>query len=229
MTCSFTVLSFLQNRQNQKIIALLSSGDTYDSDIASGLLSEVQKKVTNIPDWSAFYRRATRVSTTDRDIRTCLEQLRAFMKHAREREAHDIGVSQRASHRAKQKLVKELGIRSNPYSVQDVLDGKPGVPVFEILWREQRTAEGRDIKRYHYMSENRHASHSISKLVYLDDYDMKDLKGNVAYIVLSGTPQAYVVEGIVMRGIGMNSSYTPTLTRYLREAVELAVRHRRNV
>lgn len=112
----------------------------------------------------------------------------------------------KASHRQKRKLVwlylpckyfsyeirlevSELGIRSDPYTVQDVLDGKPNAPKFIVIWRE-RTTKYRDIKANIYMTENASSeNHGVLKVVDLDDYDMLRLDHDKSYIILSGCPK----------------------------------------
>lgn len=85
--------------------------------------------------------------------------------------------------------MSELGIRAEPYTVQDVLDGKPEIPAFKVVWRE-RTTKDRHIKAHFYMSENgRSEDHGVSKLVDLDEYDMVRLAADQSYIVLAGSPE----------------------------------------
>ncbi|KAF8829955.1 hypothetical protein HHX47_DHR2000107 [Lentinula edodes] len=219
------VLLFLQDSHNLRILAQLANEDNFDSDIAAGLLKDVQNKVSNVPDWETFYKRATRVSSSLSDQKP-ITHLRQFLSHVRARNTQNTA---KASHRQKRKLVSELGIRSDPYTVQDVLDGKPNAPKFIVIWRE-RTTKYRDIKANIYMTENASSeNHGVLKVVDLDDYDMLRLDHDKSYIILSGCPKAFIIQSVVMRGVALGCAYSPCLTEFLREAVDAAVNFRRNI
>lgn len=49
----YVVLLFLQDSHNLRILAQLANEDNFDSDIAAGLLKDVQNKVSNVPDVSS--------------------------------------------------------------------------------------------------------------------------------------------------------------------------------
>ncbi|KAE9384279.1 hypothetical protein BT96DRAFT_1008237 [Gymnopus androsaceus JB14] len=152
--------------------------------------------------------------------------LKHFINHVKARDSQS---KSKASHRQKRKMVSELGIRAEPYTVQDVLDGKPEIPTFKVVWQE-RTTKDHHIKAHFYMSENgRSEDHGVSKLVDLDEYDMVRLAADQSYIVLAGSPEAYTIELVVVCGVGMGCAYSPSLTKFLHKAVDAAVNYRRNV